>query len=103
MGEMMMPAVYVEFGELAHRLGVRNIKELPGCWEYQIDEQWWMAVNGHKEPVRCSKGAEVPAWHLYFEYNGWPAGFVGPSGGTVAAGEGANEATLLRALRKAPL
>ena len=42
---MMLPAIYIEFGELAHRLGVRNIKELPGCWEYQIDEQWWMAVR----------------------------------------------------------
>ena len=67
--------------DLAQALGVRAINTLDGCWEHQVDEKWWVAVNGHREPVKCSTGAEVPPFHCYIESNGLPAGLLTPRGG----------------------
>ena len=96
-----LPEVYAAVVELALRLGAKDIFKLAGCWEHQIDAQWWCAVNGHAEATRSSHGASVPPFCLVVEYNGWPAGLIDPGGGVIAAGEGANEATLLEALRVA--
>lgn len=87
--------------ELAEKLGVTKINEMDGCWEHQVDEKWWIACNGHQETTRNSHGAEVPPFHVYVEYNGWPAGLINPRQGVIAAGEGANERTFIAALRKA--
>lgn len=93
-------AVFAGIGALASQLGVANIRELPGCWEIQIDEQWFIAVNGHKDERRCSKGARVPFAHAYVEYNGWPAGIINPYGGILAAGDCANEQALIAAIER---
>lgn len=87
--------------ELATALGVRAIHRLPGCWEYQIDEQWWIAINGHDEPVTCSTGARVDPFHIFVTYNGWPAGILTPFAGTLAAGAAANEETFIAAIEAA--
>ena len=92
-------AAYAKVGELAQALGVRNINELEGCWEHQINDQWWIAVNGHKAEVRCSKGGRVPSFECYVEFNGWPAGVIGLDGGLIAAGDEANEDALIAALQ----
>jgi hypothetical protein len=94
-------AVFAGIVELAIAKGAQSIRDLPGCWEMQIDAEWWVAVNGHAETTPCSHGAEVAPYTAYLEYNGWPAGIVNPKGGIVAAGEAANEGTLLRALEAA--
>ena len=78
--------------------GISNIKDLPGCAELRIDKQWEIAVNGHREPMKCSHGTEVPAHAAYLQFNGWPAGIITPYGGVVAAGSLANESTLLEAI-----
>jgi hypothetical protein len=93
--------VMIEIVELAARLGVTEIYELPGCWEHAVDDGWWLALNGHREPVACSRGPEVPPLSAYVEWYGWPAGIVGFHGGVVAAGSEANEDALLEALRAA--
>lgn len=72
-----------------------------GCWEHQVDSRWWIAVNGHKQPMPCSHGPEVEPYHAYIEFNGWPAGIINPFEGTLATGEAANEQTLCEALEKA--
>lgn len=88
--------------ELANHLGVANIKELPGCWEYQLDEAWWFAMNGHRETVVCSRGMVVPPFSLYVEYYGWPAGILrAPGDGEFAAGTGANPLAFAEAVRRA--
>lgn len=92
---------FSEICGLAIRVGAKNIKELPGCWEYEIDGQWWVAVNGHAVPMKCSHGGDVPPYHAFVEFNGWPAGLVSPAGGTMAAGEGANEDTFIAAVKLA--
>lgn len=83
---------------LAERLGVEAISTLPGCWEVQVDERWWFAVNGHREPIACSKGPTVPPVHVYVEFNGWPAGILSPAGGEFAAGAAANADAFIAAL-----
>jgi hypothetical protein len=87
--------------ELAVKLGATSINHLPGCWEYQVDDQWRIALNGGDEPRKCATGVEVPRFHLYVTFNGFPAGFVTPTEGCIAAGDAANERALIRALKKA--
>lgn len=96
-----MPEVFAEIAALAQRLGVRSIKDLPGCWEHDVDGHWWIAVNGHRIPMKCSRGPEVHPFTVYVEWKGWPAGIITPDGGTLAAGDAANEDALIAALKAA--
>ena len=92
---------FAELAEFAQSRGANNIRELAGCWESDVDEHWWVAINGHSEPCECSHGGTVPAFSTLIEWNGWPAGVIDPFGGTIAAGECANEDTFITALAKA--
>lgn len=83
----------------AERHGVQQINQLPGCWEFQPGEGWFVAVNGHNTPAQCSHGTEVPPFHAYIAWNEFPAGIIGPTDGVLAAGSVANESSLLSALR----
>lgn len=93
---------------LGQALGLKNLREqFPGqCWTHQLDEAWWFALNPHGTPCE----AKPPDWNIatvvnpfdvLVTYNGWPAGMFGPSGGLIAAGEGANVFTFAAALRMA--
>ena len=83
LGDVLLP--------LARKAGAVSIKDLPGCWELQVDDHWFLAVNAHLESITCSTGANVEPGHAYVEYNGWPAGSVNIFGdGMFAAGEAAN-------------
>lgn len=86
---------------LGMAMGAAPLNKHAGCWEHQVDGQWWLAVNGHKEAKTTSKGQSVEPFHCYVEYNGWPAGVFTPYGGIIAAGEGANERTFLLAMQRA--
>lgn len=102
--ERPVSEAYSAIAEYSLSLGVRNIKDLPGCWEQQIDDLWWVAANGHSDPVECSTGTEVPPFHMYLVFNGWPAGILGPYGGTLVHvyGEDENaEDKLIEAVRAA--
>lgn len=92
--------------EMCERLGVSNIGLMDGCWTYIVDDNWWIAVNGHREPIVAisptdreynRKGTEVPPFHAYIEFNGWPAGFITPFDGLIAAGAAANPETFMAA------
>lgn len=72
-----------------------------GCWEYAIDERWWVAWNGHGEHRKNSRGVDVPPYTCAVHYNGWPAGLVNPYGGVIAAGDAANEDTFIAAIESA--
>ena len=84
--------------ELGIALDAAPLTKHAGCWECQIDKQWLIAVNGHKQPMRW-RDITVDPFHCYVEYNGWPAGIFTPYGGTIAAGEGANEDTFIAAMQ----
>lgn len=93
--------VFARVCELASARGARGINHLPGCWEHQVDEQWHVSLNGADEPRKSESGVDVPSFHVYVTFNGWPAGFVNLRDGCIAAGEAANEDELLAALKKA--
>ena len=98
---------FVAVAEMAQALGIKPLNQHDGCWTFQVDDQWWIAVNGHKEPkpARSPQGASkdepfmVDPFHAYIEFNGWPAGVINPRGGTIAAGAVANEDAFIAALR----
>lgn len=89
---------FVRCAELGLALGVTSINKLPGCWEHQVDERWWIAMNGHRENIKASDGFEVPPFNIAIKYNGWPAGIIGAHGGIIAAGSCANEDAFIEAL-----
>lgn len=90
--------LFLLLASLAEKDGASPLNKHEGCWERQIGEHWWIAVNGHKDKVACSKGAEVPPFNCYVEFNGWPAGLFDPMNGIIAAGEAANEETFAAAI-----
>lgn len=98
MNDRQVSVVFSEIVALSTKLGVKNINQLDGCWEYCVDDQWWIAVNGHGTPTKCTKGTEVEPFGCYVEYNGWPAGILNPFGGIIAYGSEVNEDTLIAAL-----
>ena len=92
--------LFCEIVKLAEAEQATPLNKFPGCWECKVDELWLLAINGHEEPKTTAGGATVPPFECYLEFNGFPAGFVGPFGGVMAAGSAANEDTLIEALRK---
>lgn len=89
--------------ELTQAHGVKGISSLPDAFELEIDETWYLAINGHDEPVDVDPPegmeVEVPAFHFAVWYNGWPAGILHAfRGGEFAAGAGANPETFVAAV-----
>jgi hypothetical protein len=96
--ERPITSAFMKVAELGFALGVKSIKDLPGCWEHQVDEHWRIKVNAHHEVVDG-----VPPFHCAVDWNGFPAALFAPDGGTFAAGSCANEDTFLEALDRAIL
>jgi len=88
--------------DLAKRDGVIPLNALPALWERKVDSEWYIACNGHKEPMETTltpTPIRVLPFHLYVEFNGWPAGVMTAYGGQVCAGTEANMDTLVEAVR----
>ena len=85
--------------DLAEALKVIPINAHPDCWECKIDKRWTIAVNGHREP-KMWNDIVIQPFHVYVEYNGFPAGIISSAGGIIAAGSLANEKTLMEAINK---
>jgi hypothetical protein len=103
MTEQALSVAMCEIVALAERLGISKINQLPACWEHQVDAHWWIALNGHRIPTKCSKDVEVEPFGCYVEFNGWPAGTFNAYGGIMAAGSLGNEAAFVAALKEAGL
>lgn len=101
MGTKSISEVFAKLADLAIALGITDINKLEGCWEHNVDEHWFITINGHNKTIKNSKDVEVPAYHCYVEFNGWPAGIFSPFGGAICAGKLANEDTFLDAIKKA--
>ena len=93
---MDVSEVYALTAELLLARGLSSIKDRPGLTVQEIDNLWAVAINPHRDEIDS-----VPPYHMLFEFNGWPAGLVSPTGGPFAAGSAANEDALLAALRAA--
>ena len=87
--------------QLGIALGAAPLSKHTGCWEHAVDERWRVAVNGHREGKATSTGEVVKPFTAIVWFNGWPAGLISPRGGVIAAGEVANEGTLIAALQRA--
>ena len=94
--ENSVTVVFAMIASLADSKGVRNISKLPGLWSCDVDEKWKIELNGHNEDMD-----DVPPFSARIYYNGWPAGIISPYDGIIAAGEAANETTLIEALERA--
>ena len=94
----------MKIAELANTLGVEKINEFEGAWLHQLDDNWTIAVNGHSKKIKCdpegTMGADIPPYSAAVWWNGWLAGLISPGGGTIAAGELANEDTFIEALER---
>jgi hypothetical protein len=81
--------------ELADALDVIPLCKWHGCWEYALDSHWWIAVNGHRVPVRTSHGDVVDSFTILVEYQGMFAGTYGLDNGYLMRG---SEQEFLRVL-----
>jgi len=101
--ERQLVAILDPVLELSQAHGVESIKDLDGAWEIAIDDHWYLAVNGHEEPVTVEPDGmmevELEPFCFCVWYNGWVAGIFTPFEGEFAAGEAANEHTFVEAIR----
>ena len=95
--EIEIPECFNKVAELAIKLGATPMNKHPGCWKYDVDDQWSITLNGHDTEIDS-----LPPFYLAVYYNGWPAGIVSPThGGVIAAGTSANENAFIEALDRA--
>ena len=94
--EMQLSEAFVKICGLAIALGHESLNEHEGLCEFPVNAHWALAMNGHNSTVD-----DVPAFNVRIEFNGWPVGILGPSGGVIAAGSAANEDTFIAALDEA--
>lgn len=95
-----IPEAFAAVVELGLALGAAPLNKFHACWECDIDDQWHISFNGHRETKKSRDGLNVPAFTLCVTFNGFPAGLIDPRGGVLAAGEAANEETFLAAVAK---
>lgn len=98
MSTQTIPLAMAKVCELGLAVGAAPLNKREGCWECQVDQRWWLAMNGHHEDQTIATGEVVKPFTCYIKYNGWPAGVLDFGGGIIAAGEGANEDTFIAAL-----
>lgn len=95
-----------EYLELVPRLAIAlGAAPISDVWMHQLDEDWWIAINGGGQAAEAAPpdamSATIEPYHMAVWYNGWLAGLLSPTGGVLAAGRGANEATFTAALKAA--
>ena len=80
--------LYSLLAEYCLSTGARSVKDVPGCWEHQIDEHWWVAANGQSTRQDCSRLDGVPAFCFVLFYGDlpWPTVLVGPYEGRIVGG-----------------
>lgn len=99
-----MSEAYIKACELIKLITGKNLIELPGKkWSGKIDDNWIIAIHANEgetiefEP-EGTMGCSTTFGILVVWFNGWLAGLLDPYGGTIAAGETANEDTFIEAI-----
>lgn len=103
MDERPVSEAYSEIVNIAIAAGVERINELPGCWEHQATDDMFIAVNGHKTPMKPARGPELDPYYAYVEIKGWPAAILNPYGGCVMGGTEDELIEMLKAALPAPI
>lgn len=87
--------------QLGALCGQKAIKDLPGCWEHQINDDWHLSFNGHAHEVTDTSGYPVPPISIWVRHSRYFAsGVVAPFGGMMMGG-GEAEDDLIAALEVA--
>lgn len=89
--------------EYCQKKGVTNIRDLPGVYEADVDDDWHIALNGHAENLRVTylgADVEVEPYKCFVWYRGFPAAYFSATDGVCVAGW-VNEDTFVQALRRA--
>jgi hypothetical protein len=83
---------------LHERLALPPLTEMPGhIWRHAAGS-WRFVFNGSEADIK-DRGITIPAFHVYVEYLGWPAGILDPTGqGQFVASALANPDTFCAAL-----
>jgi hypothetical protein len=87
-------------GRLHKRLGLDPISELPGCWEVQVDDRWWFAVNGLRYDAPCSRDILVPPKHLVVTWRQFPVATCSRYSGDWVNRPGVTEDDFIAAVRR---
>ncbi|AMO78076.1 hypothetical protein [Pseudomonas citronellolis] len=94
-------ATFILCCQLGTLCGQASIKDLPGCWEHKVDEDWSISFNGHSEEVRDSTGSPVPPLSIWVKHSRYFAdGIITPFGGMIVGGREAED-DLMSALEAA--
>lgn len=82
---MNIPELFSLVVQIAYDSGERNLKEShkDRCWEKDIGNGWFVAINANDHNVECSRGGSIPPYSCYGEHNGMPAFLTDAAGGTV--------------------
>ena len=87
---------------LVKKLGVEGIASIDGAWEYRIDEQWYIAVNGHDHEVEVTvdgmMSIKLSPYHFCIWQYGWIVAVFTPTAGVFL---GDNEEELVLAIFEA--
>lgn len=83
----------MKIADLTKMLGVCSLKDILGLWQYRIDKNWDISINGHTEEMEG-----IPPFHCLIKYNGWVAGLISPYGGEIVYSDVANEDTFIEAV-----
>lgn len=75
-------------------------------WVLRLDDRWCVAINGQSEPLKMrippfTWTVEVPPFHVYVDYLGWPFAFIAPQTASIGCGAEANIDTLYAAIVQA--
>lgn len=94
-------ATFVLCCQLATLSGQESIKDLTGCWEHQVNDDWHLSFNGHLQELKNSNGDPVPPCSVWVKHSKYFAtGIVMPYGGIMLGGHEA-ENDLIGALESA--
>lgn len=83
--------------QLALQKGHRNLDQIPGCFEFEIDHDWKIILNPHKKPTTDLSGGEVPPFNMIVKHKTIPVGVLDPYGGSMMTG---TESFFIQALDK---
>jgi hypothetical protein len=95
--ENQLTEIMMRIADMAILMNAHPLNQYADCWECEIDHRWTIAANGHREPKKW-RDITVQPFHVYVEYNGFPAGIISAYEGIIAAGTEANEETFLAAI-----
>ena len=84
-----MTEIFMKLTELPR--APKPLKNLPGCWEFELPGGWLVAVNGHGGPMLALKTcgeALIPAFHAAFVHRELMImAVVSPFGGATIGGD----------------